>query len=180
MSFKNLIIPCFSILILNACNNSKPNQQDVTDSTSSSEISTRSNHLFKEEITTYFLELKPIYMGEDSIEIDSNDFVYKSIIWPDGIDTSLIKSRTEISDPSTLKQLQILLNDTSEASMTTECYIPRHGIAWYNSKNELEAFLEICFECNGHKTWGNIKFNEAKSGGWFVRLETVLLGKTNP
>lgn len=155
-------------------------QSANTSETQANAITNQVDHLFEDGLSTYFLELKPIYMGEDSIEIDSNDFVYNSIIWPDGIDTRLIKNRTEISDPSTLKQLQILLNDTSEASMTNECYIPRHGIAWYNSNNDLEAFLEICFECQGYKTWGNIKIEGLKDRAWFGRFENLFFqNRTN-
>ena len=173
MSFKNLIIPCLSILILNACNNSKPNQQDIKNNTSSSEITTQTNHLFNEGITTHFLELKPTYMGEDLSKVDSSQFVFASIIRKDGIDTNFVRSSTVLSNASKLSQLQVLLNDTSTSRTALECYTPRHGIAWYDSKNELEAFLEICFECNDHKTWGSINIEGQKSGAWFGRLERL-------
>lgn len=170
MSFKNLVIPCLSILILNACNNSKPNQQDIKNNTSSSEITPQTNHLFKEEITTYLVELKPTYMGEDSAEMDSSQYAFTSIIRKDGIDTNLVRRSTELSNATKLSQLQVLLNDTSTSRTGYDCYTPRHGIAWYNSNNALEAFLEICFECKDHKTWGNIEIEGQKSVGWFGRI----------
>ena len=34
------------------------------------------------------------------------------------------------------------------ASVKAPCYIPRHVAVFYNMKNEVIGFLEICFECN--------------------------------
>ncbi len=177
MKTKYLLFALSLSFLINACKDRKPEDKITIEKKPESH---QVNHLFEDGISTYLLELKPTYTGEDSTDAsDSSQYVYTSIIKKSGIDTSLIKSKTEITEKAALSQLQILLNDTSTSRTAYDCYIPRHGIAWYNSNNELEAFLEICFECNGYKTWGSINFNNAKSEAWFGLLEKVLLYKTN-
>ncbi|MFN6083415.1 MAG: hypothetical protein ACK476_00630, partial [Fluviicola sp.] len=37
-----------------------------------------------------------------------------------------------------------------------DCYNPRNGILFYDKNNQVFAFFEICFECQGKKTTSNI------------------------
>lgn len=158
----------FSLIFLSlvACKQQNPTETPIHQN----ETGNKTNHLFNAGISTYLVELKPNYMGEDLSKVDSSQFVFASIIRKDGIDTNLVRSSTVLSNATKLSQLQVLLNDTNTSRTALECYTPRHGIAWYDSKNELEAFLEICFECNDHKTWGSIKIEGQKSGAWFGRI----------
>jgi len=36
------------------------------------------------------------------------------------------------------------------------CYVPRHGICFYDSDKKRIGFFEICFECRNYKTAGEI------------------------
>jgi hypothetical protein len=169
-----LFVFAFALFLLNACKNESPNSS-ASDVEIEKGIPNRVNHLFSEKYDIYIVDLKPQYMDEEKGETkDSSRNFFTSIIRKTGIDTSLILTKSEITNDSALKQLQIVLNDTSTTRTAYECYTPRHGIAWYNSNNELEAFLEICFECQDYKTWGNISISGQKDGAWFKRLETVL------
>ncbi|RXR28896.1 hypothetical protein EQG68_13770 [Flavobacterium piscinae] len=39
-----------------------------------------------------------------------------------------------------------------------KCYNPRHSIIFYNEKNEIFGYIEICFECNRTKSSTNLNF----------------------
>lgn len=55
------------------------------------------------------------------------------------------------------------------------CFIPRHGLVYFNDKDEPVASLSICFECGGVRMWTKSKGNiEAKSTGSVKRSESQI------
>lgn len=55
------------------------------------------------------------------------------------------------------------------------CFIPRHGIVYFNEKDEPVASLSICFECEGVRMWTKSKGNiKAQSTGSIKRSESQI------
>ncbi|MCB9188917.1 MAG: hypothetical protein H6600_08135 [Flavobacteriales bacterium] len=55
------------------------------------------------------------------------------------------------------------------------CFIPRHGLVYFNDKDEPVASLSICFECEGVRMWTKSKGNiKAKSTGSVKRSESQI------
>ena len=156
------------LLISQSCQNNKPTANTETIK------NIKVDHLFNGKYKPYFLELIPSNTNENAVSTDSSHFLHTSIIRKTGLETGRFKNTRLLEDKGQISQLAMVLNDTSTTNMALECYEPRHGIAWYNKNDNIEAFLEICFECNNYKTWGNISINGQKSAAWFKRLERAV------
>ncbi|SHK68412.1 hypothetical protein SAMN04488007_3638 [Maribacter aquivivus] len=85
------------------------------------------------------------------------------------IKTKYVGQKVKLKKSDYKKVLKIPDNKLSETSETiivvADCYIPRHGLNFYDSSQRLTGFLEICFECNRYEISGN------------VPLEMIILGE---
>lgn len=83
---------------------------------------------------------------------------FETIIHHRTIDRTQIQKQQEISD-STIWQLKnILLTEHVLNGGRSLCYEPRNGICFYDKKNNLIAYLELCFTCDGF-VWLNKPWN---------------------
>lgn len=44
--------------------------------------------------------------------------------------------------------IKLMSNTTNYWNSPADCFSPRHGIVFYNSKNKITGHISICFECN--------------------------------
>ncbi|MFY0675051.1 MAG: hypothetical protein JXQ87_16740 [Bacteroidia bacterium] len=171
MNQRKLAILFISVLAFSACQNSKSKEQHIEQAPASEN---KVNHLFERSNKIFLIDLEPLFVGQDSTELSNHSmYQHASIIKNNGVDTNRFKFKNELTDTFQIKRIQKLLKDTSTSLTATECYEPRHAIAWYNADHELEAFLELCFECSNYKTAGNITISGQKSGAWFKQLSLL-------
>ena len=79
-----------------------------------------------------------------------------------------IGKRSSLEKRDVEKVLSILYKPNAflEEYPVSSCYLPRHGICFFDESKSLIGFFEVCFECNGFRTVGeipvNIEFSESK------------------
>ena len=92
-----------------------------------------------------------------------------------------IGKRTNLKKSDYDKLFGVSDNLASESIIVVaDCYMPRHGLMFYDSELKLKGFLEICFECNrieiiGEIPLGLISFGEEMSNLKIIFNEYNLL-----
>ena len=102
--------------------------------------------LSKVEIVTY--PFSPSTDNKDTNLIDLQKSVKYNILIFKKYKEKIILSTNEIAELENI----ILNSSESKTESSVDCYNPRHCIYFYNSKNEIIDYLEICFECNKTQT----------------------------
>jgi hypothetical protein len=114
-------------------------------------------------------KISPEYANE-RVYNDSNDnyiFVKKerfySIISQDSLDLEKLNSEIllKVSDWNKIKKIlkpsEKELNKLKNLEVA-DCYIPRHAMIFYNGLDEVVGLIEICFECQQSKTYGECSY----------------------
>ena len=57
-----------------------------------------------------------------------------------------------------IEKLKNSLINCKTKNWVAACYDPRHSILFYNEKDEIFGYIEICFECNRVESTSNLKF----------------------
>ncbi len=86
--------------------------------------------------------------GTDTDWTDVHIVNSKGIISKDIIDNFT----KELSQDSIKYLTNLLANTTNYWDSPADCFNPRHGIVFYNSKNKIVGHISICFECNSYHT----------------------------
>ena len=91
----------------------------------------------------------------------------------------------ELPDESLVKISELMAQGVDELlTGLSSCYLPRHGIIYFNELNEPVASLSICFECDRISVWQDgmtyepkvdeKKFNTTKAEGQITQLEEII------
>jgi uncharacterized protein YqgQ len=118
----------------------------------------------KREINVIFEQTKKIeiiaYSNRNEWDsIDNTDYYKLNYIKNNIIEIKekYLKSRI-VLNPSQLNKLKNGLINCKTKNWVAACYDPRHSILFYNKKDEVLGFIEICFECNRAESTSNLKF----------------------
>lgn len=135
----------------------EPELDNKTEKQVPEEISCRYGTLEQQATSVYLLALVPQKEG------------YRSAILQKGVDEALFGNQS-ILERADRTYLRSFLMRTGSSDITSECYIPRHGIAYYNHKEELIAYLEICFECRRLEAFGDFPMPD---GDYFDHFDAL-------
>lgn len=138
----------------------KPELDSVAQNKVPKEISERHTILEQQATSIYLLALVP--QKEAS----------RSAILQKGVNEALFGNQS-VLERADRTYLRNALMSTDKSSITKECYIPGHGIAYYNHKEQLIAYLEICFECRQLKAFGNFPMPDQDNFEHFARLKRL-------
>jgi len=58
-----------------------------------------------------------------------------------------IKDRIVLDSKSTEKLFKFFFTESCHDGSEATCYSPRHSVLFYNEKNEIIAYIEVCLEC---------------------------------
>jgi hypothetical protein len=131
----------FFLLVMNSCNFQRKSEIDlIFEQTKKIEILAYSNRNEWDSIdNTDFYKLN--YINNNIIEIKEK----------------YLKSRI-VLNPSQQNILKNSLINCKTKNWVAACYDPRHSILFYNEKDEIFGYIEICFECNRVESTSNLKF----------------------
>jgi len=173
------IFPLFILIVFFGCSSQKMNNRKRA----SENIISENDSLINDFIENNKLELisilpkcytrgYPIFSEDGTERIGRKtveNYDYESIIIKneEGFKNDIVNIRNEyvgqkvkLKKSDYKKVLRIpdkKLSETSETIVVVaDCYIPRHGLSFYDSSGRLTGFLEICFECNRYKTAGDV------------------------
>jgi hypothetical protein len=79
-----------------------------------------------------------------------------------------IKNRMILNNKQ-VKEFKEKLNHCNSVDWVAACYDPRHAIIFYNDKDEIFGYVEMCFSCNNYDASKNVSF----IGMCTVELETL-------
>lgn len=123
----------FFVLILNSCNFHRKSEIDVIfEQTKKIEILAYldRNQWEKEDNPKYYSPVN--YIKDKKIDIKEK----------------YLKNRIVLNSTQINKLKNELINSEVE-NWEAACYNPRHAIIFYNNKNEVFGYVELCFDCNG-------------------------------
>jgi hypothetical protein len=111
--------------------------------------------LLKNVITVKVVSLNPYCW---KVENKAENCMFETVINNDSIDEKRFKSIALISNVDVSILLNILYKPERNLKIYTSsnCYEPRHGIAFYDEFNNLIAFYEVCFECKEIRKTSNL------------------------
>lgn len=78
------------------------------------------------------------------------------------IPEKFLRNKIVLNDNQTLKLKKSLVKTKVKIEERADCYEPRHIIVFYNEKDEIFGYVELCFECTGTSASNNLKFLEDK------------------
>ena len=189
------IFPIFILIVLFGCSSQKVNNGKRA----SENIISKNDSLIKDFTENNKLELITILpkcyttgypkFNENGTERIGRETVeecdYESIIIENktGLENGVVELRNEYvgqkiklkkSDyKNVLKIPSKKVDSLIEVVVIADCYIPRHGLNFYDSKQNLVGFLEICFECNRFETAGEVPLNLVSFGEEMSNLKKV-------
>ena len=59
-----------------------------------------------------------------------------------------IKDRVVLDSESTKKLFKFFFTESCYNGSEATCFSPRHSVLFYNEKNEIIAYIEVCLECS--------------------------------
>lgn len=97
-------------------------------------------------------------------EEDNPDFYEVNFIQNNKVDIKdkYLKNKIVLNNQQIVKLKKELSNNCGSFSLFggAKCYDPRHAIIFYNKKNEILGYIEICFECEKVNSSSNLKILE--------------------
>jgi hypothetical protein len=92
----------------------------------------------KIEIYAYLVQSK--WDKKDKYEYLKNDSIIR-------IPEIYLRNKIQISKSQITKLKKNLVKSNNEIGEIADCYEPRHTIVFYNKKDEILGFVELCFSC---------------------------------
>lgn len=76
------------------------------------------------------------------------------------IPEKFLRNKIVLNEFQVLKLKKKLIKTKDKIEERATCYEPRHIIVFYNEKDEIFGYVELCFECTGTRASENLKFLE--------------------
>ena len=76
------------------------------------------------------------------------------------IPEKFLRNKIVLNELQVLKLKKKLIKTKDKIEERATCYEPRHIIVFYNEKDEIFGYVELCFECTGTSATNNLKFLE--------------------
>ena len=115
------------------------------------------------------MNIYPIYKGRSFwmrvVDADTAYFL-ETLLIENSIDSSRIGNRKKANVEVKKEIESVLLHDTYGPVWVASCYNPRNGLLFFDEKNQLLGYFEVCFECHGEANYlilNNQGFDKLKS-----------------
>ncbi|MEP2238464.1 MAG: hypothetical protein ABJI22_08895 [Maribacter sp.] len=132
---------------------------------------TETHSIFNEEFTERISSKTVENCDYESIIINKKSSLRNSEV---DLKDDYIGKRISLKESDYDRLFRVSDSQVSESIIVVaDCYMPRHGLMFYDSELRLKGFLEICFECNRIETVGEVPIGIISFGEEMSNLKKI-------